>query len=278
MSNILVVASRAAALLLAAFLSTTGFAAPSDHDRDPQWLRIRQMMFGEREIHSQADDIVKLWIRSRAEDAATVPVMISTRLPQTPDRYIKHLWLVIDNNPSPVGVKFAMTPESGRADIETRIRIESFTPVRAIAELNDSSLWMATSTVMAAGGCSSPGPKAAADLALTGRIKFKIDDIVELHKPVLAQLMVHHPNYSGMGSGAEPAYFVKQVNVFYGEKQVMQAEVDFTISENPNFRFYFVPDRKADLRAEIVDTQDLRFEQRVTVTSPMFDSEPVARK
>jgi len=95
---------------------------------------------------------------------------------------------------------------------------------------------------------------------------------------VLAQLMVHHPNYSGMGVGAEAAYFVKQVNVYYGEKQVMQAEVDFTISENPNFRFYFLPDRKADLRAEIVDTQDLRFEQRVTVTSPLFDGDPVARQ
>ena len=58
----------------------------------------------------------------------------------------------------------------------------------------------------------------------------------------------------------------------------MQAEVDFTISENPNFRFYFVPDRKAELRAEIVDSRDLRFEQRVSVTSPRFDADPLARR
>lgn len=265
---------------LAAFTaSVPSRAAGTDHDQDPQWLGIRKMMFGDREVRGHAEDVVKLWVRGRAEDASTVPVTISTYMPQGAERYIRTMWLVIDNNPSPVGVRFTMSPESGRADIETRIRIESFTPVRAIAELNDGSLWMSTATVMAAGGCSSPGPKAAADLAQTGRMKFKVDEIVDLHKPVLAQLMVRHPNYSGLGAGAEAAYFVKQVTVMYGDRQIMQADVDFTISENPNFRFYFLPDRKAELRAEVVDTEGLRFEQRIAVSSPLFEAEPVtARK
>ena len=41
----------------------------------------------------------------------------------------------------------------------------------------------------------------------------------------------------------------------------MRAHVDFTISENPMFRFYFQPQGEADLRAEIVDSTDLRVEQ-----------------
>ena len=45
----------------------------------------------------------------------------------------------------------------------------------------------------------------------------------------------------------------------------MSAEVDFTISENPNFRFYFLPKEKGELRAEIVDTADLRFETKLVV-------------
>jgi sulfur-oxidizing protein SoxY len=272
--RVLVVAAGLATLAA----SQPGTAATQDHDQDPQWVGIRKMMFGDREVHGHAEDVVKVWVRNRAEDASTVPVTISTYLPQDSARYIRTLWLVIDNNPSPVGVRFTMSPESGRADIETRIRIESFTPVRAVAELSDGSLWMSTATVMAAGGCSSPGPKAASDLAQTGRMKFKVDEIVALHKPVLAQLMVRHPNYSGLGTGAEPAYFVKQVTVMYGERQIMRADVDFTISENPNFRFYFVPDRQAELRAEVVDTQGLRFEQSVVVTSPLFESAPVTAR
>jgi sulfur-oxidizing protein SoxY len=45
----------------------------------------------------------------------------------------------------------------------------------------------------------------------------------------------------------------------------MSADVDFTISENPVFRFYFLPEGDGELRAEVVDSSELRFEQRIAV-------------
>jgi sulfur-oxidizing protein SoxY len=44
--------------------------------------------------------------------------------------------------------------------------------------------------------------------------------------------------------------------VTYADKPIMTAEVDFTISENPNFRFYFVPKQAGELKAVIVDTKE----------------------
>ena len=126
--------------------------AAADPDQNENWLKVRKMMFQDREIHANATDVLQLWVPKQAQDAAIVPELIRTKIEQTPQRYIKNLWLMIDNNPSPVGVKFTMTPESGRADIETRVRVETYTPMRAIAELNDGSLWMHTSTIIAAGG------------------------------------------------------------------------------------------------------------------------------
>jgi sulfur-oxidizing protein SoxY len=41
--------------------------------------------------------------------------------------------------------------------------------------------------------------------------------------------------------------------------------VDFSISENPNFRVYFVPTGDSELKAEVIDTNDLRFETVVKV-------------
>jgi sulfur-oxidizing protein SoxY len=254
------------------------FAQQQDPNENPNWLAVKKMMFGDREVHANAEDVIKLWLPARAEDAGTVPVLIRTKVDQTPERYIKNVWVVIDNNPSPVGVKFTMTPDSGRADIETRVRVETFTPVRAVAEMNDGSVWMSTSSIIAAGGCSSSGPKLASELAKTGRMKFKIDDVVEPGKPAMAQLMIHHPNFSGLALDGREAYFVKQVKVFYGEKMVMQADVDFTISENPNFRFYFKPEDKAELRAEIVDSKDLRFEHKIAVTSPLLEGKRMANQ
>jgi sulfur-oxidizing protein SoxY len=253
-------------------------AAAGDPDQNENWLKVKQMMFGEREVHANAKDVLQLWLPQRAEDAATVPVLIRTKVDQTPERYIKNMWLMIDNNPSPVGVKFAMTPESGRADIETRVRVETFTPVRAVAEMNDGSLWMDTGTIIASGGCSSPGPRLASELKLMGKMKFKLDDVIEANKPAMAQLMIHHPNWSGLALDGAEAQFVKQVKVFYGDKLVLSADVDFTISENPNFRFYFLPKDKNELRAEIVDSADLRFEHKTVVNGIGLEPSAVANK
>lgn len=256
----------------------TSVGAQQDPDQNPNWLAVKKMMFGDWEVHADAKDVIQLWLPPRAEDAATVPVLIRTKIDQTPEKYIKNVWVMIDNNPSPVGVKFTMTPDSGRADIETRVRVETYTPVRAVAEMNDGSIWMSTSTIIAAGGCSSSGPRLASELAKTGKMKFKLDDVIEPNKPAMAQLMVHHPNYSGLALDGQDAYFVRQVKVYYGDKVVMQADIDFTISENPNFRFYFLPKEKAELRAEIVDSKDLRFEHKVAVTSPLLDASKVANQ
>ena len=250
-------------------LMATPFVATAvDPDQNENWLKVRKLMFQDREIHANATNVLQLWVPKQAEDAAVVPVLIRTKIDQTPERFIKNLWLMIDNNPSPVGVKFTMTPESGRADIETRVRVETNTPMRAVAEMNDGSLWMHTSTIIAAGGCSAPVMKNAAALKNTGKIKFKVDDFIQKDRPALAQLMINHPNFSGLAMNEPESHFIKQVKVYYADKLVMSADVDFTISENPNFRFYFLPKENGELRAEVVDTADLRFESKLVVNDP----------
>ena len=97
----------------------------------------------------------------RAEDAAIVPLAIRAGFPQTKNRYIERVWLMIDNNPSPIAAVFNFTLESGRADIETRVRIEEYSYVRAVALTNDGKLYMAANYVKASGGCSAPAGKDA---------------------------------------------------------------------------------------------------------------------
>jgi sulfur-oxidizing protein SoxY len=54
-------------------------------------------------------------------------------------------------------------------------------------------------------------------------------------------------------------HFVRRVDVTYAGKPVLSADVDFSISENPNFRFYFVAGDGGELAANVVDNQDLEF-------------------
>ncbi len=41
---------------------------------------------------------------------------------------------------------------------------------------------------------------------------------------------------------------------------MMSADIDFSISENPNFRFYFVPREGGELKAVVVDTKEREIE------------------
>ena len=242
---------------------TAAEASAADPDENASWLQLKPLLFGERAIHPRATDVLQLFVTQRADDAAVVPVMVRTYVKQKPERYIKHVYLIIDENPSPFGVKFTMTPRSGRADVETRVRMESSSPIRVIAEMNDGTLWMDSAMVYGAGGCSAPISGGAADSSL-GKMRLKTDAMLaNAGEAVPAELMIKHPQITGMSTNIilEP-HFVRQVKVYYADELVMTADVDFTISENPVFRFYFLPEGDGELRAEVVDSSELRFEQQ----------------
>ena len=86
---------------------------------------------------------------------------------------------------------------------------------------------MAANYVKASGGCSAPaGKDALAARASLGKMRIRVEDANASGKPVLAQLMISHPNDSGLAMDqvtrtyAQP-HFVRQVDVSYAGKPVM---------------------------------------------------------
>lgn len=227
------------------------------------WEKVHASVFSGASI-GPGEGVVDLEIPARAQDAAMVPVAIHAAFAQSPERYIEKLWLVVDNNPSPIAAVFDFTPRSGRADIETRIRVEQYTHVRAIAATNDGRLHMATRFVKASGGCSAPpGADASATAPGLGKIGLMVADAAP-GQPATARLMISHPNVSGLAMDQltrtyAPPHFVRSVEVRHGGELVMRAEVDFTISENPYFRFHLAPGAEGPLEATVVDNRDLVF-------------------
>lgn len=251
---------------------TPAFAAEEPSHETEQWQAVRQHLFADRPIADNTGAVIELDAPFRAEDAAVVPIGLRAKSDQSADRHIRKMWLVIDRNPTPIAAVFTLAPESGRADIETRVRLEEYTWVRAIAETNDGQLHMSRKYVRAAGGCSAPAGKDQDEaLARLGRIKFKLEETPQAGKPTLAQIMVLHPNNSGMQMDQVsrlfvPAQYVRQLDIAYGGKVILSAEVDFAISENPNFRFYFTPqDGAGELSAKVVDSKDLTFTSTLTL-------------
>lgn len=260
------VVPRILSAIVAIWLALLGTTSAQDVDLEasPIWQKVREDLFAGMPIGT-GDNVVMLETPKRAEDAAVVPIAIRAQFPQAENRYIEKLWLIIDNNPSPIAAIFSFTPESGRADIETRIRVEQYTHIRAIALTNDGKLHMVSNYIKASGGCSAPSSKdSVAANATLGKMRLRVDDALALGRPALAQLMISHPNDSGLAMDQltrmyAPPHFVRSIEVRYGGKIVFSADVDFSISENPNFRFYFIPGGGDELDAKVIDNQDLEF-------------------
>ena len=123
------------------------------------WPHLKQMTFGDRAI-AEGDGMVVLEAPETAEDAALVPLTV--RVPPQVKQNLKSLTLVIDKNPDPVIAKLSYGPAAGNGgerSFSTRVRIESFSYVRAILETEDGSLHMASRFVKAAGGCAAMAAK-----------------------------------------------------------------------------------------------------------------------
>lgn len=249
--------------LICCSLLPAGVAVAQDVE-DAVWDNgLRQSHFGDRIIHD-GDGIIALETPYRAENAAIVPIRIQAQFPQTEARYIETVTVLIDNNPAPLAGRFHFYPQSGRADLALRVRINAYTNVRAVAETNDGELYMAKRHVKASGGCSAPvGTDIDAAMARLGKMKFRLFDPA-IGRPTEAQLNISHPNITGLQMDQLtrhylPAHFVKRIAVTYDGEPVLTAETDISISEDPSFRFFFVPDGPGELRAEVVDNEAMRF-------------------
>ena len=248
-------ASAAFALALAAA------PALAAGEEDDPWPDLRETLFGERPIAGGAG-VVSLEAPYRAYDAAIVPVTIGAEIPQTAERYIKTLTLIVDKNPAPVAAIFNLTPEMGTATISTRIRVNEYTNVRVIAETSDGALHMAEKFVKAAGGCSAPALKdMAAAEARIGKMKLKQSRPGDAEQPQEVQLLVSHPNYTGFQMNQLtrhyiPAHFVQDIKVSYGGQTLMTVEGAISLSEDPSIHFSFLPKAGSEqMSVEVRDTE-----------------------
>jgi sulfur-oxidizing protein SoxY len=140
--------------------------------------------------------------------------------------------------------------------------------MHAVAELNDGTLYASRRFIKAAGGCSAP---AAADQeaakARLGKMKLAFQGTPQLGQPVTTQLLISHPNSSGLQMDQVtrnyiPADFIQQVRVTYAGESVLTVDSDIALSEDPSLRFAFVPKQPGALQVEVDDSSQRHFTQR----------------
>src|ERR1700691_2806029 len=147
-------------------------AAPaSTQPSEETWNSIKGDIFKDRPI-LDGSGLVVLDAPRRAEDAAVVPIGMRGT--------------------------FTIGPGSGVTSISARIRVDTYSYVRLVAELSDGKLYGVKTFVKASGGCSAPASSNgdATRLAL-GQMKFRTFR-PESGAPPEAQLMMRHPQNPGL--------------------------------------------------------------------------------
>jgi sulfur-oxidizing protein SoxY len=237
-------------------------AADADAINETTWASIEPDIFGDRAIDSQAG-VVTLEAPARAEDAALVPVDIHIVLPPGDNRTVTKVTLVVDENPSPLVAAFKFDAGQKNFDLSTRIRVNSYSFVRVVAETNDGKLHMTKAFVKAAGGCSAPAVKDPAEAkANLGKMRFRVFSDTGRDE---AQVQIRHPNNSGMQMDQltrlyTPAWFVQTLSVKQGDKTLFSMEGGISVSEDPTFRFSYHADGQP-VTVEAKDTDGNSFKK-----------------
>ena len=227
-------------------------ASPAD---SAVWKKVHASVFGNAPLEA-ADNVVTLDTPKRAEDAAIVPLAIRRAVPA--DQGALYRNDLAHHRQQSVADRSGVSLHAGKRprrhrdadpDRGVHVRPRGRADQRRQA-LHGRQLRQGVGRLLGAGGQDAVAAKAN-----LGKMRLRVGDAVEAGRPALAQLMISHPNDSGLAmdqvtrSYATP-HFVRRVEVRYGGKLVMNADVDFSISENPNFRFYFVPDGRGRARCQ----------------------------
>jgi len=91
---------------------------------------------------------VTIEIPPLAENGNSVPVTVSVDSPMTAANYVKAIYLFSPVNPLPDVAHFYLGPRSGRARVQTSIRLANTQNLHAVAVMSDGSAWMQTAEVI----------------------------------------------------------------------------------------------------------------------------------
>jgi sulfur-oxidizing protein SoxY len=251
-------------LLIALQFGTGPVPAAESYDRsyDP-WPGLVQDIFNSRAM-DDGTGIIAIEMPVRAEDAAIVPVTLRNLLPPGDSRHVVAITLVIDQNPAPMAARFELGRDAAVSEISTRVRVNNYTDVHAVAELSDGKLYVSKTYVKASGGCSAPAAKNAEEAsAKLGQMRFR-QFSKSSEGPASgareAQIMIGHPNNSGLQMDQVtqlyiPPFFVDDLRIAQDDSPILKMTAGISISEDPNIRFTYVPNGARRVHAEAKDTE-----------------------
>lgn len=235
------------------------------------WPVMKEAFFEKRPITEVT--FMKIEAPRRAESGAQVPVTYSIDNAAANGVVIKKLYAFVDANPIPLTATYHLTDALGDFHLSTRIRFETDAFVRLVGEDAKGNLYLASREIRAAGGCGGTVENdEAATRAAAGRIKMNVESPVKFGAATPATFNIRHVMRTGLqrdlvSQGFVPAFYINKTEFTYNGQPVMTVDVGVGTSEDPYFKFNFVPKEAGKLEVLATDNEGKSFTHAVEVKS-----------
>lgn len=245
-----------------------GFSVNASAEPDPKlWPVVKEAFFAKRDI--QEVDFIKIDAPRRAESGAQVPVTYSIDNAAANGVVIKKLYAIVDANPIPLTATYHLTDMLGNFQLSTRIRFETDAFVHLVGETADGKLYGATRPIRAAGGCGGTVDGDEAEIrASAGKIKLNVQTPVKFGSETVTTFIIKHPMRTGLqrdlvSQGYVPAFYINKAAFTYNGKTVMSVDVGVGTSEDPYYKFDFVPNEPGILEVKATDNEGKEFSHHI---------------
>ncbi len=227
------------------------------------WDDIRPQAFGNRGI-MDGKGLLTFKAPYRALDQRTVPISVAAAF--NDGRKVKSVTFIVDENPMPVAAIFRFADQRERVAVSVNIRLDHESPIRAVVEASDGSLYMSERFVKASGlgVCAAP-PVGDQRIALRTMGEMHLTDLTADRAAGAtlfrrhAALDIKHPQNTGMQMNQitmlyMPLRYVSAIEVREGNAKLFDVKGSMTLSENPHLEFDYRPNGAAALKIKVTDT------------------------
>lgn len=235
-----------------------------------RWHQLKGALFADTDI-VDSDTVIDVSAPVIPKDPAMVPVTIQSQLPESSTTFIKTISLLVDHNPAPLAAVFHFTGQSGAAHLKTRVRVNEFSNITVVAETSDGKFFRNTAFVKASGGCDTPPRIDAEKIKNTlGAMKLSLPGGAVRGQSSPADLSIVHPNYNGMQVSNTagvyiPPKLVQKVAISFADKPLLTIDGHMSLSQDPRFRFYYLPNTAGKFNVQVIDSDQAEFEQSWSV-------------
>jgi sulfur-oxidizing protein SoxY len=188
---------------------------------------------------------VRIELPERFDYGNTVPFAVTVDSPMTASNYVRRVDVLAEGNPFPEVGTFHFSPESGRASVATRIRLNQGERQVAVAEFGDGSVVVGSRRVrVSVSGCSAEAGVRADYVMPTPKPRLKVADPVARGAVVEIKTMLSHRMETGLDTDTEgrpiPRRIINKMTCGQDGRLIFAADLSPAIAANAYLTFWMV--------------------------------------